>query len=99
MNIIKRLFKTKSKVTIYFDKDGMVLEAIGDIGLTRRGRAAFVLRRGRVHHTFRYKLRYFIRAMIDALSNRIDSAYAYHTAIHQQACDVPVIGLLENPHE
>lgn len=40
MNIIKRIFKVRSKATVYFDRNGEVIEIKGNIGRTRRARAA-----------------------------------------------------------
>ena len=40
MNIFKRIFKVRSKATVYFDKNGEVIEIKGNIGRTRMNRAA-----------------------------------------------------------
>lgn len=57
MNIFTRIFKVRSKVTVYFDKNGEPIEATGNIGETRANRAAGWLRLKDVEPTAGMKFR------------------------------------------
>ena len=57
MNIFTRIFKVRSKVTVYFDKNGEPIEAVGNIGETRANRAAGWLRLKDVEPTAGMKFR------------------------------------------
>ena len=57
MNIFTRIFKVRSKVTVYFDKNGEPIEATGNIGETRANRAAGWLRLKSVEPTAGMKFR------------------------------------------
>lgn len=98
MNIIKRTIKAKSKVTIYFDKNGEVIEAVGNIGWTRAGRGAFALNRLKVNPTFGYKLRRFFRRLPDIINEMIEDARVIATTPAPSAVcadELPLIGLEE----
>lgn len=83
-------------VKIKYDRNGEVRKIKGNIGRTRMNRAALELWKGNVEPTTGYKLRRFIRRALNELSTRAETAYAYHTMIAPQACEVPVIGLEEH---
>ena len=57
MNIFTRIFTVKSKVTVYFDRNGEPIEATGNIGKTRANRAAGWLRLNGVEPTAGMKFR------------------------------------------
>lgn len=57
MNIITRIFRVKSKATVYFGKNGEVIEITGNIGKTRMNRAASAFHFDEVKPTFGMKIR------------------------------------------
>lgn len=61
MNILTRIFKVKSKATVYFDKNGELIEATGNIGKTRELKAANYFRFNDVTPTLGMKLGTAIR--------------------------------------
>lgn len=91
MNIFTRLFKVKSKVTIYYDNSGEVLDAVGNIGVTRANRGAFKLLRGQINPTFGYKARRFLKRIATEISAR-----AAIFCDEESVKAVPYIGLLED---
>lgn len=94
MSIFTRLFRAKSKVTIYYDRNCDVIEAVGNIGQTRANRGAFKLHRGQINPTFGYKLRRFIHRLAREIKHRAEMASRYYDTESVQA--IPVIGLLED---
>ena len=80
MNIFTRIFKVKSKVTVYFDKNGNVIGSVGNIGWTRAGRAAFHLHRRLPGPTFGMKLRRLFRCIGATINLMIEDALAIATA-------------------
>ena len=94
MNIFTRIFRCKSKVTIYYDNRGEVLEAVGNIGQTRANRGAFKLHRGQINPTFGCKLRRFIKRLANEISRRAKMAANYYD--EESVAAIPVIGLLED---
>lgn len=94
MSIFTRLFRAKSKVTIYYDAGGEVIEAVGNIGMTRACRGAFELHKGQIEPTTGYKLRRFIRRLAREISHRAEMASRFYDTESVQA--IPVIGLLED---
>ena len=94
MNIFTRLFRVKSKVTIYFDNRGEVLEAVGNIGQTRANRGAFKLLRGQINLSFGYKLRRFLKRLANEIIRRAEMAANYYD--EESVAAVPYIGLLED---
>ena len=93
MSIFTRLFRAKSKVTIYYDRNGEVIEAVGNIGRTRACRGAFKLHKGQIEPTTGYKLRRFIRRLAREIAHRAEMASRYCDEESVRA--IPVIGLLE----
>lgn len=94
MNIFTRIFRVKSKVTIYYDNHNEVIAAVGNIGPTRAGRGAFELHSGHISPTFGCKLRRFIHRLAREIKHRAEMASRFYDTESVQA--IPVIGMLED---
>lgn len=94
MSIFTRLFRAKSKVTIYYDAGGKVIEAVGNIGRTRANRGAYVLHCGKIKPTFKMRLGYFMTNLSRIIKHRAEMASRFYDTESVQA--IPVIGMLED---
>lgn len=94
MSIFTRLFRAKSKVTIYFDRNCEVIKAVGNIGSTRACRGAYKLHKGQIEPTTGYKLRRFIHRLAREIKHRAEMASRYCDEESVRA--IPVIGLLKD---
>lgn len=84
MNIIKRAIKTHSKTTVFFDRDGKVIDIISNAGRTRNNRAAYYLHCNMTNPPLRQKLRRRWEYRFDNIIGRIVGS--------ENAADEPFIG-------
>ena len=84
-------------LTIKFDRNGEVRRVIGNVGRTRRAKAAAVLwSNQKIEPTFWYKLRRFIHSVVEYFNECINDAARIARSTDVPASGVPVIGLLED---
>ena len=82
-------------IKVRIDRNGNVRRVVGNVGQTRMNRAAAALWQGNIEPTFGYKLRRFIVRAAKTFNAKMDEAAKIALGTDEPACEVPVIGLLE----